>query len=194
MASRRKAATATSLAALTTHAVLPRLSRAWCARVRQGNLTESGSSNVRVAKSLIDRCAAASARRQFCPKAYAIGRCMSGSPSWALMAPSVYSTIECTIDCGCTTASMRPGSMWNRWCASMISKALLSIVAESMVIFAPMCQFGCLRASAAFARAICSGAHVRKGPPEAVMSRRRTLSGSSPARHCAMAECSESMG
>ncbi len=68
------------------------------------------------------------------------------------------------------------GAIPNRWCASIISKALFSIVAESIVIFAPILQFGCLRASAAVADAIRSAGHVRKGPPEAVMSRRSTVS------------------
>ncbi len=55
-------------------------------------------------------------------------------------------------------------------------------------------QLGCLRASAAVAFSISAAERVRKGPPEAVISSLRTLAVSSPRRHCAMAECSESTG
>ncbi len=76
----------------------------------------------------------------------------------------------------------------------MISKALFIIEAESMVIFAPILQLGCLRAWAAVAPAIRAALQLRKGPPLAVIIRRRTVSGDSPARHWAIAECSESTG
>ncbi len=36
-----------------------------------------------------------------------MGRRISGRDSWAKVAPSVVSTIEWMIDCGCTTTSMR---------------------------------------------------------------------------------------
>ena len=35
-----------------------------------------------------------------------MGRRMSGMLSWAIVEPSVNSTIECTTDCGCTTTSI----------------------------------------------------------------------------------------
>ena len=35
-----------------------------------------------------------------------IGRRMSGGDAWAMVEPSMNSTMECTIDCGCTTTSM----------------------------------------------------------------------------------------
>ena len=35
-----------------------------------------------------------------------MGRRISGIESWAMVAPSVISTIECTIDCGWTTTSI----------------------------------------------------------------------------------------
>jgi hypothetical protein len=31
---------------------------------------------------------------------------MSGGDAWAMVDPSMNSTIECTIDCGCTVTSM----------------------------------------------------------------------------------------
>ena len=89
---------------------------------------------------------------------------------------------------------MRSGAIPNSQRASIISKALLSIVAESMVILAPMVHRGWRRAWAAVARAVCSGVHVRNGPPEAVIISLATVEGSSPARHWYMAECSESTG
>ncbi len=35
-----------------------------------------------------------------------IGSRMSGGEAWAIVEPSMNSTIECTMDCGCTTTSM----------------------------------------------------------------------------------------
>ena len=78
---------------------------------------------------------------------------------------------------------MRFGSIPNSQRASIISKALLTMVAESMVIFAPMSQLGWRRASAAVALAMRSGSQVRNGPPEAVIIRRSTDAESSPRRH-----------
>ena len=67
-------------------------------------------------------------------------------------------------------------------------------VAESMVILAPMRQVGWASASSGVARATRSGRASRKGPPDAVRISFRTAAGSSPTRHCQMAECSESIG
>jgi hypothetical protein len=36
-----------------------------------------------------------------------MGPRMSGCESWAMVAPSVKVTMECTMDWGCTTTSMR---------------------------------------------------------------------------------------
>ncbi len=35
-----------------------------------------------------------------------MGRVMSGGLAWASVEPSTKVTIECTIDCGCTTTSI----------------------------------------------------------------------------------------
>ena len=102
--------------------------------------------------------------------------------------------MECTIDWGCTTASMRSGVMPNSQRASIISNALLSIVAESMVILAPIDQLGWARASRTVTLLSSSMLRVRKGPPEAVISSFFTVDDSSPAIHWYMAECSESTG
>ncbi len=39
-----------------------------------------------------------------------MGSFMSGGEHWARVAPSTNCTIECTIDCGCTTTSIRSSS------------------------------------------------------------------------------------
>ena len=41
------------------------------------------------------------------PSASPIGNRMSGGEAWTMVEPSTNSTIECTIDCGCTTTSIR---------------------------------------------------------------------------------------
>ena len=78
--------------------------------------------------------------------------------------------------------------------ASIISRALLNMEAESTVIFAPMLQLGWRRAWAGVARSISSRDQVRKGPPEAVSSRRRGRLPPVPCRHWKMALCSLSTG
>ena len=81
-----------------------------------------------------------------------------------------------------------------RRCASITSSPLLTREAESMVIFPPIFQVGCLRASSIRAFAMRDASHVRKGPPLAVSQKRSTRSTDSPARHCQSAECSLSTG
>ena len=56
---------------------------------------------------LKSHAAAAPATRAGQPSASAIGSFISGGLAWAMVEPSVKVTIECTIDCGCTTTSMR---------------------------------------------------------------------------------------
>ena len=97
-----------------------------------------------------------------------MGRCMSGTPSWALTEPSTNSTIECTIDWGCTTISMAAGGQSKSHRASIISKPLFIIDAESTVTLAPIFQLGWLRASATVTFPSCSFESLRKGPPLAV--------------------------
>ena len=78
--------------------------------------------------------------------------------------------------------------------ASMTSSPLFMRVAESMVIFGPMDQVGWLSASSGVIPAKVSRGRFRKGPPEAVRTRRRTSSGRRPSRHWWSAQCSLSMG
>ena len=58
---------------------------------------------------------------------------MSGGDAWAMVEPSMNSTMECTIDCGCTTTSMRSYGTSNSRCASITSRPLLTRVAEFVV-------------------------------------------------------------
>ena len=71
---------------------------------------------------------------------------MSGGLAWASVAPSTNSTIECTIDCGCTTTSIRSYGTPNSSCASISSRPLLTRVAELVVISWPIDQVGCANA------------------------------------------------
>jgi hypothetical protein len=108
---------------------------------------------------------------------------MSVTPSCASTVPSTSSTIECTIDCGWISTSMRPASTPNRKRASITSSPLFMSVAESIVIFGPMRQVGCASASSRVISRKLSRGRLRKGPPEAVSSSRRTSSRRLPSRH-----------
>ena len=77
-----------------------------------------------------------------------IGSRMSGGEACAIVEPSTNSTIECTIDCGCTTTSMRSYSTSKSRCASMTSRPLFTSVAEFVVTTRPMSHVGCASASA----------------------------------------------
>ncbi len=76
----------------------------------------------------------------------------------------------------------------------MTSSPLFIRVAESMVILRPIDHVGWLRASAGVMAAKVSRGRVRKGPPDAVRTRRRTSAGERPSRHWCSAQCSLSMG
>ena len=89
---------------------------------------------------------------------------------------------------------MREYGTSKRKCASMISKPLFSIVAESSVTFGPMRQVGCASASSAVIDENVPMGRCRNGPPLAVRTMRRTDATSSPRRHCHTALCSLSMG
>ena len=71
---------------------------------------------------------------------------MSGGLAWMIVAPSENSTIECTIDCGCTTTSMRSSPKPNSRCASITSRPLFTSVAELVVTSGPIRHVGCARA------------------------------------------------
>src|SRR5436190_1827731 len=128
------------------------------------------------------------------PRAYSIGRRMSGLDSWAMVAPSVHSTMECTIDCGCTTTSMRSKPTSNSSLASITSRPLFMSVDESTVIFGPIDHVGCASASSMVTFARSAGVRPRNGPPLAVSTMRATSSWLPARRHWCTALCSLSTG
>ena len=97
-------------------------------------------------------------------------------------------------DCGCTTIWIWSGVIPNSHFASIISKPLFIIEAESIVILAPIVQFGCFSACAFVTCASSSSDLLRKGPPEAVSNIFSTGLSPAPVKHWKMAECSESTG
>jgi len=68
---------------------------------------------------------------------------MSGGLACAIVEPSTKVTIECTMDCGWTTTSIRSAAMSKSRVASMSSRPLLTRVAELIVISGPIDQVGC---------------------------------------------------
>ncbi len=119
---------------------------------------------------------------------------MSGSPRCASSAPSRKRTREWTTEVGCTTTSIRStGTPKSQW-ASISSRPLFASVAESIVIFGPMRQVGCASASSGVTPSSSARERPRNGPPEAVRTSPRTVSGSRPSRHWCNAECSLSTG
>ena len=124
---------------------------------------------------------------------------MSGAPSWASTEPSAYSTIECTMLCGCTRIVTCEGVRPNSRHASMSSRPLFMSVAESTEILRPMTQLGWAHAASGVTSASASLGVSRNGPPEAVSSTRVTPGGATPltapaGRHWKMALCSLSIG
>ena len=70
-------------------------------------------------------------------------RVARGAPAWRRRTGA---TSACTIDCGCTTTSIRSYGVPNSQCASITSRPLFISVAESIVIFPPIAQVGCCSA------------------------------------------------
>ena len=158
-----------------------------------GYFSRSGSAKVSVGLSAKLNCSAARAARRGKSSAKPMGRCMSGVPSCALIAPSSNSTIECTTDCGWISTEIRSAGIPKSQRASITSNPLLTSVAESIVILAPMRHCGCRRACSTVTSASRSRGTSRSAPPEQVTISRRA-GDASPTRHWKMAECSESIG
>ena len=85
-------------------------------------------------------------------------------------------------------------SISNNFCASIISKTLFIIVAESIDIFFPIDQLGCLRASLIdiFLKSLIG--KFKNGPPEAVIIISSTLSFGVSFKSDQIEKCSESTG
>ena len=124
-----------------------------------------------------------------------IGSRMSGGEAWAMVDPSTNSTIECTIDCGCTTTSMWWYVTSKSRCASITSRPLFTRVAEFVVTTRPMSHVGvgeCLGGRhLRERRARCDRGKDRRMPSARVGAPRR---GRPTRSACAIAECSESTG
>ncbi len=73
----------------------------------QRKAARSGASNVSVRGSDQSSVPKADAARSAQPSAYPMGSRRSVVANCASVEPSRSSTMECTIDCGCTTMSMR---------------------------------------------------------------------------------------
>ena len=116
--------------------------------------------------------------------------------SWAIVEPSVNSTIEWTTDCGWTTTSIWSYGVPNSSWASITSRPLFISVLESTVIFGPMLHVGWASAASTVTSASSAADRPRNGPPLAVSTSRAT---SRPAsaderRHWCSAQCSLSTG
>ncbi len=119
---------------------------------------------------------------------------MSGCPRCASVAPSHRPTSAWTIDCGCTTTSIRSYGVPNSQCASITSRPLFISVAESIVIFPPIAQVGWRSASSTVTPSSSARLRPRNGPPDAVSVSRSTVPGRSPSISWCSARCSESTG
>ncbi len=100
---------------------------------------------------------------------------------------------------GCSTTSTRSVPVPNSQQASITSRPLFIMVAESTEILRPITQLGWAQACSGVTPARASGLKVRNGPPEAVSRMRSTPTRSSPraksaGMHWKMALCSLSMG
>ncbi len=190
----RNADTATSLAAFSTMESPSAPSSALNARARHGNRSVSGGSNSRRPARARSSDGRNAPHRSGYENAYWIGRRISVTPSCAITDPSISSTIEWTMDCGWTSTSMRAAETSNSQRASITSRPLFIMVAESTVILGPIFQRGWVSASAIVTVSKVSSGRRRNGPPEPVKISRRTARRFSPHRHCQMALCSLSMG
>jgi len=195
----RKRSTATSFAAFNTAPPTPPSRAASSASASAGKRSVSGCSNARPASAVRSSAPTPASRRSGHARACAMGVRMSAWPSSASTEPSTYCTSECTTLCGWTTTSTCSGAAANSQQASMTSRPLFIIVAESTEILRPMAQLGWAQASSGVTAASVSGARRKNGPPEPVSRMRSTPSPASPfgragGRHWKMALCSLSMG
>ena len=105
-------------------------------------------------------------------RAYWIGKRMSGIDSCASIELSMNSIREWHIASGWIVTLIFSGGIPNSWWASITSRPLFIIVAESTVIFFPIFHTGCLSTSFFV---ICFKDRLKNGPPEAVRIKVFTL-------------------
>src|SRR5215211_7617721 len=123
-----------------------------------------------------------------------IGSLMSGNAACNTTEPSLKKAPPWTTDWRCTTTRTSSNATSKRWCASITSRPLFIMVAESMVIFGPIRHVGCASASLGPASTSLAFSKEKKGPPEAVNNISLISSPRLPSRHWKIAECSESTG
>ena len=126
------AATATSLAPFIVQAAVPRRRRHSQAISSAGYFARSTPANVSCGCAMKSNRSPGRVARRGYISAKLIGIRMSGVPSCALIAPSSNSTIECTIDCGCSSTVIFSTGVPNSQCASITSKPLFTSVDESI--------------------------------------------------------------
>ena len=120
---------------------------------------------------------------------------MSGGEAWAIVEPSMNSTIECTIDCGCTTTSMRSYGDVEEQVRLDDLEALVHEGRRVRRDDGPHVPGGVReRLGRGDRRASSARSRPRNGPPDAVSTSRRTSSCAPERSACAIAECSESTG
>jgi len=99
----QKASTQTSLAPLYTAGATPPALPTRRASSTAGKASSSSGSKVQADAFVQSKAGAASGTRSGQVSPSAIGNRISGGEHCAIVEPSTYSTIECTIDCGWTT-------------------------------------------------------------------------------------------
>ena len=166
--SSRNRRTASSLAPLAAQGPRPPLAMAFLQAARQRKVSSSATSKVMDLRVVKSSSGAQPGARSGQVRAYWMGMRISGTPSCARMELSLNCTMEWMMLWRCTTTCTFSGGRPNSHTASISSRPLFIRVAESMVIFAPMFQLGCLRASALVLPASSSFFIPKKGPPEAV--------------------------
>ena len=143
----RKLATATSLAALSTAGAVPPARSASYARRRQGKRVASGARNASAPmRGKVERSRTPASMRSGNASACAIGVRMSGLPSCAMhRAVDVFDQrMDHALRDGSRPRSAPAAS--NSQCASITSRPLFIMVAESTEILRPITQFGCAQA------------------------------------------------
>ena len=179
----RKAATATSFAALNAHGNVPPSSPALRASASSGNVSRSGAWNSSV------RPAGEIQRRDRRRRPLRVGERVRDRHAHVRIAEmrqrgAVAEADERVHDRGRVDDDLDPlVGRPKRKCASISSRPLLASVAESIVIFGPICQVGCASASLGLTSASSSRVRPRNGPPEAVRTSESTVSGARPSRH-----------
>ena len=108
---------------------------------------------------------------------------MSVTEIWARMLPSTNSTSEWTVDWGWIVTRTLAGGRSNRRQASIISKPLFIMVAESIVMRWPITQVGCFSACSGVMCSKSASGVLRNGPPDAVSHICLTSEGLPPRMH-----------